>query len=194
MSSTKEKPSRLSLGQLSRLQESTRRNVDDVFADIVDPDSASKPAPPAAVPAFRAIAAELPKEPAPMPIASIPAPSTELPAVATPANDPGGATPVAPTGGEGERRAAPAPKATKHRRHSLKGEPCAAHPGESKRDNLVSVRFTPEEMEDLEHWAVAEGLPLSVMVRDMVIKEMTRNRALIQKIRDFRETLVQKIA
>jgi len=182
------------MGILNRLQESTRRNVDDVFGDIMDPNSAPKPAVPTPAPAFRAIAEELPKELAPAPVAPVPAPAPELPAVATPAHQPEESAPLSPVGGEGERRSATVPKATKHRRHSPKGEPCMAHPGESKRDNLVSVRFTPEEMGDLEHWAVAEGLPLSVMVRDMVIKEMTRNRALIQKIRDFRETLAQKSA
>jgi hypothetical protein len=186
------------MGILNRLQESTRRNVDDVFGDIMDPNAAPKAHVPAPATAFRALAEELPKEPAPAPVAAVPAPSPELVAVQTPANDLEEVAPVpekgAAGGGEGERRAAPAPKAAKHRRHGPKGEPCMTHPGESKRDNLVSVRFTPEEMGDLEHWAVAEGLQLAVMVRDMVIKEMTRNRALIQKIRDFRETLAQRSA
>ena len=82
-------------------------------------------------------------------------------------------------------------KTTKHRKYSLKGEPCTAHPGESKRENLVSVRFTPEQMEDLEHWAEAERLQLAVMCRDLIVKEMGRNRTLIQKIREFRQGLIR---
>jgi hypothetical protein len=79
----------------------------------------------------------------------------------------------------------------KRSKHAPKGEPCSAHPGESKRENLVSVRFTPEQMEDLEHWAEAERLPLAVMCRDLILKEMNRNRALIQKIREFRQALTK---
>lgn len=182
------------MGIMSRLQESTRRNVDDVFADLVDPNAPKKPASAPAAPEFHSVPIEPPREAAPITVAPTPTPIAELAAVATPAHDPELSAPTAPTGGEGERRGMPTAKPAKHRKHSTKGEPCAAHPGESKRDNLVSVRFTPEEMEDLEHWAVAEGLPLSVMVRDMVIKEMNRNRGLIQKIRDFRQGLARNSA
>ena len=188
MSSNREKPSRLSLGQLNRLQESTQRNADDMFGDIVNLASSPKTAAPAPVPAFRAIAEEPAKELATAPVA---APIPELVAVTTPANDPVEAAPLAPTGGEGERGSAAVPKMAKHRKHSLKGEPCTAHPGESKRENLVSVRFTPEQMEDLEHWSEAERLQLAVMCRDLILKEMGRNRTLIQKIRDFRQGLTR---
>jgi hypothetical protein len=191
MSSNKEKPSRLSLGQLSRLQESTQRNADDIFGDIVNLASSPKPLAATSAPAFRAVAEEPPKEPAPAPVPAVAAPSPELVAVATPALDLEKSGPVPPTGGEGQRPPAPAPKAPNHRKHSLKGEPCAAHPGESKRENLVSVRFTPEQMEDLEHWAEAERLQLAVLCRDLILKEMARNRGLIQKIREFRQGLTR---
>ena len=58
---------------------------------------------------------------------------------------------------------------------------------------LVSVRFTPEQMEDLEHWAEAERLQLAVMCRDLILKEMGRNRGLIQKIREFRQGLTKSL-
>jgi hypothetical protein len=189
MSSNKERPSRLSLGQLNRLQESTQRNADDIFGDLVNLASSPKSAAPVPVPVFRAIGGEPAKEPATAPAPTVATSSPELVAVTTPAKDPAEAAPQAPTGGEGERGSAPAPKTSKHRKHSPKGEPCTAHPGESKRENLVSVRFTPEQMEDLEHWAEAERLQLAVMCRDLILKEMGRNRALIQKIREFRQGL-----
>src|SRR5437762_12905421 len=103
MSSNKEKPSRLSLGQLSRLHESTQRNADDIFGDIVNLASSPKPAAPAPVPAFRALAEELPKEAPPAPVTIVAPPSSELVAVATPAHDPGETAPVPLPGGEGER-------------------------------------------------------------------------------------------
>jgi hypothetical protein len=191
----KEKPSRLSLGQLSRLQESTERNAGDIFGDIVSPPAVPKPAAPtpAPVPAFRSVTEDPPKEPARAPAALPSAPAAEPPSIVTPAYD---AEPVVPgisKSGEGEpdRSIPAAPKPLRRGKPTLKGEPCMAHPGESKRENLVSVRFTPEQMEDLEHWAEAERLPLAVLCRDLILKEMNRNRGLIQKIRDFRQALTK---
>lgn len=112
----------------------------------------------------------------------MPAPASETPNVASPSS------------GEGEPSTALTAKALKRSKPATKGQPCAAHPGESKRDNLVSVRFTPEQMEDLEHWAEAERLPAAVLCRDVILKEMHRNRALIQKTREFRQSLVKTSA
>src|SRR5258707_916503 len=97
----KEKPSRLSLGQLDRLKESTHRNADEIFGDIVNPPSAPKQAAQAPVPAFRAVTEEPPKEPSPAPAYPPSVLAVEPAAVVTPGYDAEPSHPGLSKGGEG---------------------------------------------------------------------------------------------